>query len=283
MKLIKEYRFNTPNQWDAFFSAPIYYKDGIIYYPYGGSPTVLCRKISMDGKEQELSYRLPINMLELPEYWKMFEYEGHVILSCGNQSMPTNTFPNLIVRSIFLDLDDEMKEIKLPSDLENHYLCSSTVNSTEDITLSDCMMKYINSRSYQCFDFAGKLLWTEKHKGYRYTHFEEKNDCIIFGTAGHGGGVYCYRKADGKCLCAVDTKGTETYIWCKNRIVSRGREGDLLFIDPFKGEVEESIKLNSLLTDCSSFYTNENILCVVGFEKKTHSPCIYVFDLTADL
>lgn len=282
MKLIMEYRFNIPNQWDAVFSAPIYYKNGIIYYPYGMRSTRFCRRITIDGMAQEFSFTFPIKEIAHPTNWKLFEYEGHVILSCGNQETPTKDLPDKKVRSIFLDLDDGMKEIHLPIDMEKRYLCALPVDETANVTLSDCTMVYKNSRSYQCFDFNGKLLWTEKHKGYRYTDFEEKDDCVIFGTAGHGGGLYCYRKTDGKCLCAVDTKGTATYTWSRNRIVSRGRDGELLVIDPFKGEIEESVILNGLLSDYSSFFAHDNILCVVGFEKKTNSPCIYVFDVTLD-
>ena len=73
----------------------------------------------------------------------------------------------------------------------------------------------------------------------------EKDNCIIFGTAGYGGGLYCYRKADGECLCSVDTKGTERYVWSGNRIVCKGRNGELIFVDPFDGIIEKSIKLRN--------------------------------------
>lgn len=278
MKLVIEYEFNTQTKWPAFFSAPVYYKDGYIYYPYGMSPMLFCRKIAIDGTAQDFSSAVPKEKTAaLPSHWKLFEYKDHVILSCGNQ------IPSRSVCSIFLDLDDEMKEINLPIEIEKRFLCSLPIDETADIVLSDCVMKYKNSRSYQCFDFSSKLLWTEKHKAYRYTDFEEKDDCIIFGTAGHGGGLYCYRKLDGECLCAVDTKGTTTYVWSNNRIVSRGRDGELLFIDPFKGKIEGSAKLKGLLSDESSFYADDKNLCVIGFEKKTNSPCVYLFDVAFDL
>ncbi len=226
MKLITEYEFNTKTQCPVFFEAPVYYKDGYVYYLYGVPPRLYCRKIAVDGTAKELSFIVPI-----------------------------------------------------PIEIEKLFLCSVPIDERADITLTDCIMKYKNSRSYQCVDFTGKLLWTEKHKGYRYTDFEEVNDCIIFGTAGHGGGLYCYRKSDGHCLCAIDTRGTTRYIWSNNRIVSRGRDGELLFINPFKGKIETSIKLKGLLSDESNFYTDGKKLCVVGFEKKTNSPCVYLFDL----
>lgn len=283
MKLVVEYEFNTQNQWPAYFSAPVYYKDGYMYYPYGTTPTLFCRKIAIDGSVQESSFIVSNEKkVALPSHWKLFEYKGHVILSCGNQYPPTKAFPDRVVCSIFLDLDDEMREIHLPVEIEQKQLCLGPFHETADVVLSDCTMKYKNSRSYQCFDYNDNLIWTEQHKGYRYTNFEEVDNCIIFGTAGHGGGVYCYKKTDGQCLCAIDTKGTTAYVWCNNSLVGRGRNGELLFINPFKGEIEKSVTLKGLLSDESSYYVDDKFLCVVGFEKKTNSPCVYLFDVTID-
>lgn len=278
MKLIKEYNFNTSNTWPTFFSAPVYYHNKTIYYPYGMTH-IFCRKIYEDNSIEEYHFDEPANKeLALPYHWHIFEYNGYIILSCGNQYPPTKAFPESKVCSVFLDLDDGMKEISLPSEIAKQYLCKVPLGEDKDVKLSDCIMKYKNSCSCQCFDLNGNLLFTAKHKGYRYTDYEEKNDCIIWGTAGMGGGLYCYRKSDGNCLCEVDTKGTPTYIWCGDLIVCRGRDGELLFVDPFKGEIVETMKLNGRLSDESSFHIAGNILCVVGFEKRTNSPCIYLID-----
>lgn len=283
MKLITEFKFNTSISWAAFCDAPIYCKNGHIYYPYGTSSVLSCMTISLDGTAEESHFTVPTNKTAcLPSRWHIFEYDGHVILSCGNPKPPTDYFPNRVVCSIFVALDDGMKEITLPPEIAAAHLCPPPIDETAEIRLSDCVMKYKNSRSYQCFDPSGNLLWTEKHKGYRYTPFEERNGCIIFGSAGHGGGLYCYRKQTGECLCAVDTKGTPRYIWCRDMIVSRGRNGELLLIEPFKGEIKDSIRLEGLMSDCSSYFTNGRYLCAVGFEKKTNSPRVYLFDTQAD-
>lgn len=280
MKLVMEYKFHTQTTWPALFQAPVYYKDGFIYYPYGMRPVLFCRKIAVDGTARDFSFAVPKEKTAAnPVSWKLFEYKGHVLLSCGNQKPPTRAFPNQSVCRIFLDLDDEMNEVTLPAETAKRFLCPPPVDETADVLLSDCVMKYKNSRSYQCFGLGGKLLWTEKHKACRYTDFEEKDGCIIFGTAGHGGGLYCYRKSDGKCLCAVDTKGTTTYIWIGRRVVSRGRDGELLFINPFKGEIEDSLNLEGRFSDNSSFYADDKYFCAVSFEKKTNSPCISLFEL----
>lgn len=286
MKLLTEYELNIDAwQWATNFSAPLYVKDGYIYYPYycfvGTVLKVSCRKISFDGQSEELSFMIYENKWHASaHHWQLFEYKDHVILSCGNQDPPTIAFPDRIVCNMFLDLDDGMKEIDIPADIAQQHQCAETLHDMVDVELSDCIMRYKNSRRYQCFDKNGNLLWEEKHKAYRYTAFEEKDNCIIFGTAGYGGGLYCYRKADGECLCSVDTKGTERYVWSGNRIVCKGRNGELIFVDPFDGIIEKSIKLNGALTDCSNYFSSDKYLCAVGFDKKTNSPCVYLYDMS---
>lgn len=282
MKLLTAYKFHTDVSWGSFSDAPIYLKDDTIYYPYRVSQTLHCTRITIDGTAKTRSVPIPEDKCAcLPGLWRIFEYEGHVILSCGNPQPPTNYFPNRFVCSLFVDLDDGMKAIDLPPEITAARLCQPPLDESAEVTLSDCVMRYKNSRRYQCFDRNGNLLWEEKHKGYRYTPFEERDGCVIFGSAGHGGGLYCYRKQTGETLCAVDTGGTSRYVWCNGSIVSRGRGGELLLIDPFTGKIRESILPDCPMTDCSSFHAEGSRLCAVGFEKNTNSPCVYLFDAQA--
>ena len=182
---------------------------------------------------------------------------------------------------IFLDLDNNMEVIKLPEEIRKQYLCQ-VIKETEDVKLANCIMHYKNSRSYQCLDFDNNILWEEKHKAYRYTLFEEKNGCVIFGTAGHGGGIYCYSLLDGVCLCEIDTKGTYSYGWNGDRIVCQNREGALIIVNPFENRIEKEIHLDSKFIKNSGFYADKQYICAVGFEKKTNSPCLYLFDTRVD-
>lgn len=261
-----------------YYSATPFFLNETIYFPYGMG-IICCKKISLDGNVSECNFAVPPEyQIVWPNEWKMFEYNGHAILSCGNQQPPTKAFPNRIVCNVFLDLDDEMKEINLPDDYEQQYSCSVPINETEDVLLSACIMKYKNSRSYQCYDYNGNLLWSEKHKAYRYTPFEEKDNCVIFGTAGHGGGLYCYKISDGFCLCEIDTKGTPSYCWHNGNIVCRNRDGALIMVNPFENCIKYEMKLESKFTENSGFYSDGRYICAVGFMKKTNSPCVYLFD-----
>lgn len=279
---IDKYIGNGQSLMFRYYSAMPFLLNRTIYYPHGMG-IICCKKITFDGKMSECNYAVPPKYeIAWPDDWKIFEYNGHAILSVGNQQRPTKAFPNRIVCDVFLDLDDEMKEINLPDDIKKQYFCSVPINETEDVMLSSCIMKYKNSRSYQCYDYSGNLLWTEKHKAYRYTPFEEKNNCVIFGTGGHGGELYCYRIADGACLCAIDTKGTSSYCWFNDHIVCQNRDGALIVADPFKNCMIHEIKLDCKFTEHSGFYADDRYICAVGFMKKTNSPCVCLFDTLAD-
>lgn len=266
MQVIARHEFETASRFPAYFSAdPIFHK-GVLYYPYGINP-VWCRKIGVDGTMEESCHAFPKEVpLALPYQWRLFLYKDHVLLSCGRSG------------GVFLDLDADMKEVALAPELAQRFLCRRPTDETAEAALSGCTMRYKNSRRYQCVSPGGKVLWEEKHRGYRYTPFEERKDCVFFGTAGAGGGIYGYRLADGACLCALDTKGTARYCWQKERIVCRSREGTLLWVDPFAGAVTAELDLGCLLNDDSGLWADERYVCAVGFAKKTAAPCVCLVD-----
>ncbi len=278
MKQVLQYVCAAQTQAPYVFSAPVYQHDGRVYYVYPWEDQLVCEIVSTAGSVQFVCPEPDVKRIALPCDWKMFLHQGHVILNCGNQWKHRGKE----VCSIFLDLDAGMVPVILPAHIEQENLCTYALDDTADVVLEDCILRYKNSRSIQCFTRDGELLWTEKHKGYRYTPFEERNGCIIFGTAGgYGGGLYCYRRSDGECLCAVDTKGTPSYIWCGGNIVTRGREGQLLLVAPFGGGVQKELILEGKFTDYSAYHFDGKYLCAVGFQKKTNAPHLYLFEMNA--
>lgn len=276
MKLILQYNLETSIQSGnklafQYYAANPFMLNGNIYYPHG-TGIIGCRKISLDGRISEMNFGvMPGCKVDWPRNWIIFEYEGHAVLSCGETEKGEKS-------GLFLDLDDNMRQLYLPEDIRQRVCLTKMVKETEDVKLSNWTMHYKTSRSYQCLDSDGKVLWTEKHKGYRYTPFEEKNDCVIFGTAEFGGGLYCYRLSDGECLCFIDTKGTPNYCWQKDLIVCHSRAGSLIWVDPFSGEVKSELCMDCIFTDSSGYWADERYVCAVGFKKKTNSPCIYLID-----
>ncbi len=276
MRLILQYDLNESlsngNQTAfQYFAANPYLFDNYIYYPHGKG-IICCKRIDLDGNSTEENFGvMPGHEAGWSQKWRIFEYEEHVILSCGDADKGAEN-------KLFLDLSDSMKAVSLPADIEEKFLCEKTVNVIEDVVLSDYIMRYRTSRCYECYTLTEKLLWKEKHKGYRFTPFEERNGCVIFGTAESGGGLYCYRLSDGESLCAIDTKGTPNYCWQKDLIICHNREGNLIWIDPFSGEIKHELGLDCMFTNASGYWADERYVCAVGFRKRTYSPCVCLID-----
>ena len=253
-----------------YYSASPFSFQDCIYYVYGMG-ILCCKKISLNGEVSEVRFAVtPEYRITWQDYWRMFVYEGHVTLACGVYAESG--------RDLFLDLDLGMEPVEIPDEAAAGHGCWKPGKDTEDICLGEYVMHYKNSRSFQCLNQNGEVLWEEKHKGYLYTAFEKKNGCVLFGTAGHGGGLYCYRLADGECLCAVDTKGTPVYCWQGDQIVCRGRNGELSWVDPFGNCVVREMRLDSRFTDFCGYWADERYVCAVGFREDTNSPCVYLID-----
>ena len=78
-----------------------------------------------------------------------------------------------------------------------------------------------------------ETLWRHALKGYPYTTVENKGGCIIFGTSGKGGALYCINMETGEIQRDVSTKGTAHYCWYGNHIAMKDEYGHLQLVDPF--------------------------------------------------
>lgn len=279
MKILARYDFQEENPWSVCFSALPLLHDGRVYFAWG-TREIRCLQLSFDGSDTQCEpVSFPGRDLTLPYRWVPFCHDGKAFLSCGNSDPADHVFPNRKIDVVMLSLDDGMKEVNPPEEVRQRYLCRATLREDADVVLDGYTMRYRNSRSYQCIGPDGTALWQEKHKGYRYTDYEVREGCVIFGTAGgYGGGLYCYRLSDGACLCAVDTKGTARYCWQNGLILTRGREGQLLWVDPFAGRVVKSMTLDARLTDDSGICADDRYVAAVGFHKKTSQPTLYLID-----
>lgn len=283
MSVIARYEFHEAHPWPVEYSAPPLIHEGRVYFSWMYHREIRCLQLRFDGS---CTVSDPISFqgrdIVLPDRWLPFVHEGKALLSCGNSDPADHVFPDRKVDIVMLSLDAWLKETELPEEVRNRHLCRKMLREDADVVLDGYTMRYRNSRSYQCIGPDGTVLWQEKHKGYRYTDYEVRDGCVIFGTAGgYGGGLYCYRLTDGACLCAVDTKGTARYCWQNDLILTRGREGQLLWVDPFAGQVVKSLALDTKLDDDSGICADGRYVAVVGFHKKTRQATLYLID-TAD-
>lgn len=281
MNVIAQYCFGENRSWSTPFSATPCYSGGCAYFPYRLPGAIGCVKLYPNGTAAMASAAVPAGKsVHHPGGWRIFTWKGRIILSCGNSADPVPGVTEMMKSQLFFDLNT-MEIVDLPENVAEANLCLPPIRETEDVTLNGYVMQYKNSRSYHCISPDGTVLWEEKHKGYRYTPFEEINGCVMFGTAGgHGGGLYCYRLADGECLCSVDTKGTARYCWHNGNVLSRGRNGELLWIDPFSGLIKDRMVLDSGLNDDSGIFTDGRYVCVTGFRKQKDQmlPSFYLID-----
>ncbi len=280
MRLLYQYDFNLEKIWPVNYASNPYMRDDKIYYAYNdGKNGIRMIKLEKDGQVSQMLYVKDALDYALPYRWRLFEFQDHVLLSCGNSSEPTEAFPDRRVCRIFFDLDEGMKKVSLTDEIATQYQCSRPICDKEDVTFSGVVMHYKSSRKYQCLSPDGEVLWEEKHQGYRYTPFEVKNGCVIFGTAGMGGGLYCYDLQSGTNKIALRTRGTTRYVWVGEYIACRGDKGQLLLVNPFAGEVVDEIRLDGMLTDESGITVGNNQICVVGFCKKSQSSTVYLVEV----
>ncbi len=265
MRIAACYEMADNPLWSDPFSAIPLFCGGYAWFPYKGIGEICCLKLGLDGSSAISSWKLAPGTGNLhPGKWVTFVWDGRAVVNCGD---------------VILDLQS-MRPIELSEKVKREHSAGQVLDTMEDVSLRRYILRYKNSRTIQCLKDE-TLLWEIKHKGYRYTSFKETDGCVIFGTAGgHGGGVYCVRLTDGECLCSVDTKGTPRICWQNDRLLSRGRGGELLWIDPFQGKIMDSMCFPAKLNDDSGIYADERYICTVAFREKKDRrlPCFYIVD-----
>lgn len=56
-------------------------------------------------------------------------------------------------------------------------------------------------------------------------------------------------------------------------------KGHLILVNPFIGKVVDELQLDGMLTDESGITADSNRICVVGFQKKSQSPAVYLVEV----
>ena len=267
MKLVYEYDFNTDTHQHYYpFSADPYISNGYLFYPYLQHNTIHCLKIDPSGIVSDITYVSNHFERISPSRWVMFSYEGNVLLRYNE----SNTVLNVSGQLERFDLSDETAA---------QYPCISIIKEYIDEVVGNGIMHYKNSAVYQYMSHDGDVLWQEKHRAYRYTPFEVVDGHVIFGTAGNGGGLYCYRLSDGKCMSAVRTRGTTKYYRSDDKVICRGYDGQLICVNIFENTVTDELALPCILNDDSGLYVYDRYICTVGFTRKNNSPCLCVIKM----
>lgn len=122
-----------------------------------------------------------------------------------------------------------------------------------------------------------KLRWKFNAWAYLYTDIIEKNGCIVFGTDGMGGRLYCLDIETGRAVSETKTHFSGFYDfrefnWHKGNIVVYGK-GTLVVVDPFTGEIVDEHKIPAKKYPYRSFLKviNGYAYCCVTTDDNRHS------------
>ena len=112
----------------------------------------------------------------------------------------------------------------------------------------DKTVKYKSEHYIECLQ-NGKPIWQFKHWAYLYTDIIEKDGCVIFGTDGMGGRLYCLDLNTGKLISETKTHFSGFYDyngfnWIGDNLVVYGK-GTLAVLNPITGEIIDEHKIPS--------------------------------------
>ena len=148
-----------------------------------------------------------------------------------------------------------------------------------DYYFQNTHLTYNHRSTIECFDKnTNMLMWKIKIKGYLYTDIVFKEDCLIFGTAGNGGALYCVALESGTVLMEYSNGDASQFAWKENSIISRDTKGNLVQIDPYSHQILNELKLKNklfyapILVDKDAIYATvhnkkqniANIICVTS-------------------
>lgn len=138
-------------------------------------------------------------------------------------------------------------------------------------------LKYNQLSTIECFDKNSKNpIWKVKIKGYIYTDIELQKDCLIFGTAGKGGALYCIQLTNGKVLTELSNSNTSNYAWHNDTIILRDLKGNLQQVNPFTCEIIKKLELKDKLFYAPILADNEYVYTTVHNKKLNRARLICV-------
>lgn len=284
------------------WSTSVNYSDHCKFYEFNSLIYFPCNSIKINNKNfisvfcfyeagrfsNERFFYEPYNLVARGQDWRVFIENKKLIISCGrDHDVVFYTDQNGLHREekdkedLFLDITEKIIRIKPSVSMLRDYKCDSTViHEEESVSYGDYEFRLYGNCGYQCIDKkSGRVLWKNKHQGYRYTDFEIKDDKVFFGTAGFGGKLYCYDLYSGEIICNINTHGTSAYIWHNNNIFCRDEKGNLILVDPYENKIVECFKMRGQIPYHSVFTIIDDYLYTLTSETETGLKFVNCIDL----
>lgn len=135
----------------------------------------------------------------------------------------------------------------------------------------DKYLKYNQLSTIECFDKSTyKNIWKVKIRGFIYTDIELKNNCVLFGTAGKGGAFYCIKLDTGQVLTEHINSDSSNYEWQNNFVILKDKKGNIQQINPFTGEVFQTLVLKDKLF-YAPILADKQYIYTTAYNKKSNS------------
>jgi len=135
----------------------------------------------------------------------------------------------------------------------------------------DKYLKYNQRSTIECFDTVSDVKrWKVNIRGFIYTDIELKDKCLFFGTAGKGGAFYCINLETGQILTEYINSDSSNYEWQNSSVILKDKIGNIQQINPFTGEVLQTLILKHKLFYAPILVDNQFIY-TTAYNKKSNS------------
>ena len=172
------------------------------------------------------------NKILLSKMWKYYVIQYKLFLYVGKYLDISSGKIKVVSKNVISNVSDE--------NLSNEYIFEQNT------------VKYNGRMGLECFDnISGDLIWKHKLKGYIYTKIECKKGCIIFGTAGMGGALYCIELSTGEIKRNISNGGASHYEWLQDTIIITDSKYNLQQVDPYSNLTLDYLNLKDKMTDYS--------------------------------
>lgn len=200
---------------------------------------------------------LPVlDRLALPWRWNTKRQRDSWLLCCDK------------VNQFEITVSGDVKQVSLPeevlSPLDLRHL------SIDPFLFDRFLIEHKGAYGFVCRDAVTKeKLWTLTAQGYLYTDMVRIGDRVLFGTAEHGGFVYCIDLPTGKIAYQINTRGTAKIQFGEGFFVcyELGKVGKLLLVETETGQILDSAPLYKTSIKCPLFLMNNRDIFIVSFRK----------------
>lgn len=217
----------------------------------------------------DLGYR-PFNK---DEFGNIVDNGDTVLLPCSSEEKDNS----MLVKYITVDKTTGQRIESIPIKTETVPMPKGYVTSDKRWTFGDKEVRCTTyNRFIECWR-NGERLWKFTTWAWLSTDVIEKDGCIIFGTDGMGGRLYCLELETGKVISETKTQHSAFYDfrgfnWYNDNLVVYAKD-KVAVVNPFTGDIIDEHKISLKKYPYRSFLTviNSYAYCCVMNDPNEYS------------